>query len=226
MRGTGVPGFNSGSAVVVARPMKDWRQRDERMRWRFPTVDEEQTDQGRARQNRRLVVLGCLRAAGTTALLLVIYSLVPGTRRSTAVTIVVFALTLVGLGLLVALQIRSILRSPYPGLRAIEVVATTVPLFLLSFSLTYLALSQADAQTFSVPLDHIRALYFTVVVFSTVGFGDIVAKTDGARLLVTVQIVLDFLLIGVVAKLVVNAVQRGLVRQGRDPGGGPRTGAG
>ena len=33
--------------------------------------------------------------------------------------------------------------------------------------------------SFTQPLDHTTALYFTVTVFATVGFGDIVAATDG-----------------------------------------------
>jgi voltage-gated potassium channel len=39
-------------------------------------------------------------------------------------------------------------------------------------------------------MTHTDALYFTVTVFATVGFGDITARTDTARLLVTVQITL------------------------------------
>jgi hypothetical protein len=31
-------------------------------------------------------------------------------------------------------------------------------------------------------MSHTAALYFTLTVFSTVGFGDITAKTDAARL--------------------------------------------
>jgi voltage-gated potassium channel len=39
---------------------------------------------------------------------------------------------------------------------------------------------------------HLDALYFTVTVLSTVGFGDIVAVGQGARLVVTIQMIFDF----------------------------------
>lgn len=42
-------------------------------------------------------------------------------------------------------------------------------------------LSNASAVTFSEQLDHTRALYLAITVFSTVGFGDITSKTDLAR---------------------------------------------
>jgi hypothetical protein len=54
------------------------------------------------------------------------------------------------------------------------------------------------------------ALYFTVTVFSTVGFGDITAKTDGARALVSVQMILDLILIASVARLLVTAARTSL----------------
>jgi hypothetical protein len=47
-----------------------------------------------------------------------------------------------------------------------------------------------------------------VVAFATVGFGDIVPKTDTARLVVMLQIILDLIFIGLVARILVEAVQR------------------
>ena len=43
---------------------------------------------------------------------------------------------------------------------------------------------------FSQKLDHSRALYFTITVFSTVGFGDITPTNDAARLAVGAQMLL------------------------------------
>ena len=54
-------------------------------------------------------------------------------------------------------------------------------MFLVAFSAIYLSMSHEAASTFTEPLDHARALYFTVTIFSTVGFGDITPKTDAAR---------------------------------------------
>ena len=76
---------------------------------------------------------------------------------------------------------RSPIRSPFPGLRAIEALATIVPLFLLQFSGTYVVMAGMSAGNFGGRLRHTDGLYFTITVFSTVGFGDITAKTQAAR---------------------------------------------
>jgi hypothetical protein len=57
------------------------------------------------------------------------------------------------------------------------------------------------------------ALYFTVTVFSTVGFGDITAKTETARLVVTGQMIADLVILGLAIKIIVGAVRRGRQRQ-------------
>ncbi len=56
-------------------------------------------------------------------------------------------------------------------------------------------------------LDHVRALYFTISVFSTVGFGDIVPRSDTARVIVSAQMILDLALLGAVVRLIFNAAR-------------------
>lgn len=157
-----------------------------------------------------------LRSTVTVVALFVAYALLPGTGHSSGAKVGVFVLAMAGLALMVVLQVRAILGSSYPGLRAVEALVIIVPFFLLAFSLTYLTMSQSNAHTFNVHLDHVRAFYFSTVVFATVGFGDIVPKTDPARLVVTIQIVLDLVLIGGVIRLLITAVQRNL--RGRQGG--------
>ena len=50
-------------------------------------------------------------------------------------------------------------------------------------------------------------MYFSSTVFTTVGFGDITAKTEAARLAVTLQMWLDLVFLGLVVRIVVNAVK-------------------
>ena len=59
----------------------------------------------------------------------------------------------------------------------------------------------------------IDALYFSVTTVGTVGYGDIAAKSENARLVVTVQIFLDLVLWGLVIRLFLNAVKRSHQRQ-------------
>ena len=57
------------------------------------------------------------------------------------------------------------------------------------------------------PLTRTDTLYFTVTVFSTVGFGDITAASQSARLVVTAQMLLDLVALGLLVRAFVGAVQ-------------------
>ena len=70
-----------------------------------------------------------------------------------------------------------------------------------------------SAGNFTEPLTRTDALYFAVTVFSTVGFGDITAKTEAARLVVTGQMIADLIVIGLGLKVIVGAVKRGRQQQ-------------
>jgi voltage-gated potassium channel len=173
-----------------------------------------------ARPPFRRIVRSFLRATGSTVALVVIYYLLPLNRSSTgsAVTMLVIGLVLfIGL---VAFQVRSIVRSRFPALRAIEALATSVPLFLLLFASVYVVQSTMSASNFSEPLTRTDALYFTVTVFSTVGFGDITAKTEAARLVVTAQMIADLLIIGIGLRVIVGAVTRSRQQRPEDAGTG------
>jgi hypothetical protein len=155
---------------------------------------------------------------------MVIYYLLPLDRSSpwAAVTMLVIGLV-VFIGL-VAFQVRSIVRSAFPGLRAVEALATSIPLFLLLFASSYVVMAKLSASNFSQPLSHTDALYFTVTVFATVGFGDITAKTEAARLVVTGQMIGDLIIIGLGVRVIVGAVTRGRERRSAEAGTTPPSG--
>lgn len=159
-----------------------------------------------------------LRAAGSTTALVAIYYLLPLDRSSTAVAVTMLIIGLAILIGLVAFQVRSIIGSPFPLLRGVEALATSIPLFLLLFAATYVVLVTISAGNFSQPLSRTDALYFTVTVFATVGFGDITAKTEVARLVVTGQMVADLITLGLGVRVLVSAVQRGRQRPPAGPG--------
>jgi hypothetical protein len=159
-----------------------------------------------------------LRAAVSTTVLVVIYYLLPLNRASTGVAVTMLVIGLAALAGLVAFQVRSIIRSPFPLLRGVEALATSIPLFLLLFSATYVVMATISASSFSQPLSRTDAIYFTVTVFATVGFGDITAKTEAARLVVTGQMLADLVALGLGVRVLVSAVQRG--RQQRPAGTG------
>ena len=113
------------------------------------------------------------------------------------------------LGALIAWQVRGIARSPYPSLRALETLAVALPLFLMLFAGTYAVLSQVDPASFSESMSRTDAVYFTVTVFATVGFGDISPVSTAARVVVTVQMLANLLLLGFVVRAILSAVDRG-----------------
>ncbi len=166
----------------------------------------------------RKIVQSLLRAAGSTAVLVVIYYLLPLDHSSAGVAVTMLLIGLAALIGLVTFQVRSIIASPFPGLRALEALATSVPLFLLLFASTYVVMATMSASDFSQPMTRSNALYFTVTVFATVGFGDITAKTEAARLVVTGQMITDLIILGLGARVIVGAITRGRQRQPQGTG--------
>jgi hypothetical protein len=130
------------------------------------------------------------------------------------------------LGVVVALvaavfiwQIRRIAIAELPELRAAEALGIVIGVFLVGFSIVYLTMSHNNVHTFTQRLDHTRALYFTISVFSTVGFGDITPRIDTARLVVSAQMLLDLAIIGVVVRMIFTVARSRIAPQetgGRD----------
>ena len=88
-----------------------------------------------------------------------------------------------------------------------------MPFFILLFAGVYFAIGHATPGSFTQPLDHTDAIYFTVTVFATVGFGDIAPVTTTTRVIVTIQMLADLALLGAGLKLLLGAVQMSLKRQ-------------
>lgn len=169
--------------------------------------------QGETRPPYRMMVWSLLRSLGSIAALIAIYYLLPLDHTSTLIAVATLVIGLVALVVLVGFQVRWIIGSPFPGLRAIEALGTSVPLFLLLFASTYLVMASISGGSFNQPLTHTDSLYFSVTVFATVGFGDIVPKTEAARLVVTGQMVADLIVIGIGARIILGAVTHGRQRQ-------------
>jgi voltage-gated potassium channel len=165
------------------------------------------------RRRFRRVVATLLRALGSTVGLVALYYLIPLDPSSIRVTIGQLAVGLLALVGLVVYQVRSIVKATYPALRAVGALATSVPLFLLLFAGTYYVMGGISEANFSEPLTRTDALYFTVTVFATVGFGDITATAESTRVLVMGQMVAGVVIIGLGARVIVDAVKRGQRRQ-------------
>jgi len=164
---------------------------------------------------RKALLTAGLRAAGSTGILLAAYFLLPITIRHNSHSLIRDLGTMARLGVAVALfisvlmfEIRGITRARHPMLRAGVAMSVVIPLFLVFFAWIYLNMSASDAVDFGGHMTRMTALYFTVTIFSTVGFGDITPKTDLARLVTTVQMLADLAVIAVVVRLILGTASR------------------
>ena len=166
----------------------------------------------------RLISVGLAQAGLLTAIVVAAYYLLPLDRLASVPLGVSLAVGLLALTAVVLYEARTIARSRYPTIRAIRALAITAPLFLVLFAAAYFLMAKADADNFNADtLTRTDALYFTMTVFSTVGFGDITATSQLTRLMVTIQMILDLIFFGVAIRVLLGAVQVGRQRTEEAP---------
>ncbi|MEU2832507.1 potassium channel family protein [Streptomyces lavendulae] len=165
------------------------------------------------RPTTRVILVTALGTLARLTAVLAIYFLIPMDHTMSAATVMGLTLGVLALCGIVAWQLREITHSDYPGLRAVQAFAFTLPLFILLFATAYFLMEHGQAASFTQPLSRFDALYFSVTIFSTVGFGDITAVSQAARLVVTAQMVLNLIVLGFVLRMVSRAVRTALNRR-------------
>ena len=158
-------------------------------------------------ERRRRVLISAIRTLTTTLTLLVLFYLLPldwspAIQVTSAVTTGVVLIGGAGIW-----QLRAVANAEFPELRAIEALAFSTTLLIVLFASVYLALSHDDPNAFSEQLDHTGGLYLTLMTLTTVGFGDISALSQGARIAVIFQMVVNFAVLGVGIKLIVGVAR-------------------
>ncbi|CAL9672955.1 potassium channel family protein [Streptomyces sp. enrichment culture] len=173
---------------------------------------------------RWAVVSSVLESGLSCAALLGAYAVLPLSAGTSLPELLRLVVAVVVVAAVVARQVWAVLRSGRPVLRAVRALCVSVLFLLVVFAALYVKLSAGDPRAFTHPLTRIDALYFTVSVFATVGFGDLAAMTQLARLVVTVQMLLDLVVLGVVIRVLSGAARRSLVRgrPGHDKEAPPR----
>lgn len=165
---------------------------------------------------RRRVLLRVVgRVVATAVALLGIYSVAPVGSVGTGEVVlrmlgcaVVFVWT-------ISWHVRGIINSERPQLRALEAAFASIFLLLTSFSYVYISLSDTNSASFNQDLDRPGAFYFTTTVFSTVGFGDIVPVSTGARMVVTAQMLVNLAVLGFVVRSLFDVASKGLAERSR-----------
>jgi voltage-gated potassium channel len=158
-------------------------------------------------ENRTLLAHLILRMVVATTVLFATYAYFPVESAAEIGPLVRLIVGMIAVAVVLVWQVRRILSSSHPTIQAIEATVLAVVMFIVVFSLVYLGLSSADPATFSEALGRISAVYFTVTVLGTVGFGDIAARTDVARITVAVQMLLDLTLGVLVVRLLFEAAR-------------------
>jgi voltage-gated potassium channel len=147
---------------------------------------------------RVVLILGATLAA---------YVLLPVESGSAPAVGVVAALGLVVVLAVFFAQFGRIERAQRPGVAALEALALVGGMYLTLFAFIYVSLSAGSPDAFSQGLDKVAGIYFSVTILATVGFGDIAPLSPAARVLVTVNMVINVVLIGSAVKLLGGKVQ-------------------
>ncbi|MFC9833799.1 potassium channel family protein [Rhodococcus sp. NPDC127530] len=155
----------------------------------------------------RVVVPAVLRPVCATTVLMTAYFLLPFTTVDNLRTTSLVIGGLVVVCTVYVWQIRMVLRAEYPRAQAVEALAVTVGVYLVAYATTYFLLSHSGPDNFNEALTRLDALYFTLTVFATVGFGDIAATTEAARAVVSVQIIGNLILISLGLRVLTASVQ-------------------
>jgi voltage-gated potassium channel len=168
------------------------------------------------RSRTRVAITVIAQALVAVVVLLALYYVVP--TSESRIGGLVCAIVFLGV---VLFELRAIVRDPLPVPRAALAMARILPLFIVLFAWIYVGMSRGDPSTFSEPLTKSGALYFTVTVLSTVGFGDITPAADAARLVVSVQMICDLVLIAIIVKLITGVAKHSRAQRtaGQDPAG-------
>ena len=122
----------------------------------------------------------------------------------------IFRVVIGGVFLLVVViwQTISVVRSSHPAARAIEALAASAVVVVVVFASAYINVSARDPQAFTEHLSRTSALYFTVVTLATIGYGDIAPRTDVARIVVMIQVIVNIAILGSAIKVISPLARR------------------
>ena len=163
-------------------------------------------------ERRRGIVRSVVVSAVSTTGIVTAYFLIPWEGRNGSSLYLRLAIALVVIVAVSVLAVRHVLRSEFPVLRAVEMVAVVVTFAIVVFASVYVLVSKREPSAFSEPLDRVDALYFSLTTSTTVGFGDINAKSDQARISVMVHMVANVVVLGVAARVLLNTARRRIQR--------------
>ncbi len=157
------------------------------------------------RERRRAITRIVVRATLSVGILVGAYVLVPQNGVLEGTAVVQLLLGVILFSVVVVLQFYSIMRAPIPEVRAAASLVVVVLMLTLLFAWAYAMMSAVSPAAFSQSLDRSSAIYFTVTILSTVGFGDITPVTAAARWVVTLHMIVNITLVVVLGRVLLMA---------------------
>lgn len=118
------------------------------------------------------------------------------------------------------IQIRRVPNAKYPIMRALETLVYSLLTFMVLFAAIAVQLDNITPGSYTEPLDKIAGFYFSVTTLATVGYGDITPVTNTARVVCTIQMLGNLVLLGVALRLLGHEVE-GRVRSAREARAAP-----
>ncbi|MFW0788233.1 potassium channel family protein [Gordonia sp. CPCC 205333] len=155
----------------------------------------------------RAVALALLRPLLGGALLIAAYFVFPLGKTESG-TKFWLSVGIIGLAAMCAWEIRRFRSSAHPVATAVEMLVGVGTFYVVVFSTTYFLMSEYGHQTFNERLTRLDALYFSLTVFTTTGFGDVAPDSQTARAVVSVQMISTFVLLGLGLRLLQVLVRR------------------
>jgi len=121
-----------------------------------------------------------------------------------------WALFVVGLGTLIFLIVQQLRKQlaagPDPGVRVHTLITLLYPVVVL-FALTYYVIQTTDPTQFTDLKTRTDALYYTVITLGTVGYGDVHAVGQVARVVSMFQVAFDLVVIGALIAVATSRFQ-------------------
>lgn len=114
----------------------------------------------------------------------------------------VFSLGLTGICVLITWRVIAYRQRATSGTARLRGLVVALCAGVLYFALAYTALAHSDPQQFVDLETRVDALYFSVAVLTTVGFGDVHAAGQFARAAVTVQMIFNLAFLGLAASAI------------------------
>src|SRR5688572_18544352 len=112
-------------------------------------------------------------------------------------------------------QVRRLLSTPADQMARLHTLVLVVYMIVPTFALGYFALARAADGQFDGLATKTDALYFTLTTPATVGFGDVVATGQIARVLISFQIVFNPVIVATAGSILASQLRGRLERTGQ-----------